>query len=69
MKPLLTIDEVAKYLSLSRDTVYRLAQAGKIPAGKVGNQWRFTSSEIEEWLQKNKNTQTEAVPLKPRRKK
>jgi excisionase family DNA binding protein len=56
MDALLTIDEVAKFLSLSRDTVYRMAQTGKIPASKVGTQWRFNKEEILKWLEENKNT-------------
>ena len=35
--------------------VYRLAQEGKIPATKVGNQWRFQKKKIDEWLEKGGN--------------
>ena len=37
----MTIQEVAKYLQVSRDSIYRLAQKGKIPASKLGTLWRF----------------------------
>jgi PTS system nitrogen regulatory IIA component len=56
MDSLMTIEDVAKFLSLSRDTVYRLAQTGRIPASKVGTQWRFKKADILEWLEANKNT-------------
>ncbi len=56
MEKLLTIEEVASWLRLSKDSVYRLTQEAKIPAFKVGNQWRFRKSEIEAWLDKNKNS-------------
>ena len=73
MRPLLTIEEVAEYLSLSRDTVYRMSQGGKIPATKVGSQWRYDAKEIELWVMLNKNTSTGSNKKKgtkaPRRKK
>jgi len=31
-------------------TVYRLAKQGKLPAFKVGNQWRFSEVRLEEWI-------------------
>jgi len=55
MKTLMTLDEVAAYLRLSKDTVYRMAQSGRMPASKVGTQWRFRQSDVEEWLEQNKN--------------
>ena len=50
MEEILTVEEVAEFLKVSRDTVYRLTQQGKIPATKVGNQWRFTKTRLLEWL-------------------
>lgn len=47
---ILTIEEVAKYLRVSARTVYDWAQKGQIPAGKIGNVWRFKRSELEEWV-------------------
>ena len=55
MASLMTIEEVAAYLRLSKDTVYRMAQAGKIPASKVGTQWRFRQNDVDAWLEENKN--------------
>lgn len=55
MDSLMTLEEVATYLRLSKDTVYRMAQTGKIPASKVGNQWRFRRDEVEAWLEQHKN--------------
>jgi excisionase family DNA binding protein len=51
----MTLDEVAAYPRLSKDTVYRMAQSGKMPASKVGTQWRFRPSDVEEWLEQHKN--------------
>jgi excisionase family DNA binding protein len=53
---LLTTEQVARYLKIDKFTVYRLVTQKKLPAFKVGNQWRFKRSMIEAWLTKNMNT-------------
>jgi excisionase family DNA binding protein len=55
MDALMTIEEVASYLRLSKDTVYRMAQVGKIPAHKVGAQWRFRREDVDRWLEERRN--------------
>jgi excisionase family DNA binding protein len=50
---IMTIEEVASYLRIPVSTVYRLAQQGRIPASKVGRQWRFRRQAIERWLEAN----------------
>lgn len=52
---LLTAAQVAQYLKVDKFTVYRLVTQKKIPAFKVGNQWRFKRAQLEEWLEKNSN--------------
>lgn len=37
----LTIDEVAEWLSLHRNSVHRAARSGRLPARRVGKEWRF----------------------------
>ena len=54
---LLTAVQVARYLKVDKFTVYRLVARKKIPAFRVGNQWRFKRSMIEAWLMKNMNIQ------------
>lgn len=46
----LTVKELARYLKLSKDLLYKWAQTGKIPVSKVGNQWRFDREEIDKWV-------------------
>jgi excisionase family DNA binding protein len=53
---LLTTEQVAQYLHVDKFTVYRLVTQKKMPAFKVGNQWRFKKRMIEDWLNKNINT-------------
>lgn len=49
---IMTVEELAKYLKTGVATIYKLAQEGKIPATKVGNQWRFRKEKIDEWMDK-----------------
>jgi excisionase family DNA binding protein len=46
----LTTEEVLDYLQVNLRTVYRLIKAGKIPAVRVGRQWRFRKRDIDAWL-------------------
>lgn len=55
MYELMVLEEVANYLRLSKDTIYRMANAGRLPASKVGNQWRFRKEDVDAWLEENKN--------------
>ncbi len=50
MDQLMTIDDVASYMRVSRFTVYRLAKGHSIPATKIGRQWRFLREEIDQWM-------------------
>jgi excisionase family DNA binding protein len=47
----LTTEEVLEYLQVNLRTVYRLIKAGKIPAVRVGRQWRFRKTDIDAWLE------------------
>ena len=52
---LLTAEQVARYLKVDKFTVYRLVTKKKIPAFKVGSQWRFNKKILDAWLEKNSN--------------
>lgn len=47
---IMIVEELVKYLKTGVATIYKLAQEGKIPATKVGNQWRFSKEKIDEWM-------------------
>jgi excisionase family DNA binding protein len=63
----LTTEEVLDYLHVNLRTVYRLIKAGKIPAVRVGRQWRFRKRDIDAWLesQRPRASRTAAVPARP----
>jgi len=47
---MLTLEEVAAYLKAGKQTVYRLAQEGKIPGSKLGGSWRLRRAELDQWI-------------------
>jgi excisionase family DNA binding protein len=53
MDEIMTIEEVATYLKLKPQTIYTWAQKGKIPAAKLGKEWRFKKSVIDKWFNKH----------------
>jgi excisionase family DNA binding protein len=46
----LTTEEVLDYLHVNVRTIYRLIRAGKIPAVRIGRQWRFRRKDLDVWL-------------------
>jgi excisionase family DNA binding protein len=48
----MTITELSTYLKVSKSTLYKLAQEGKVPGQKVGRHWRFHREVIDQWLGK-----------------
>jgi excisionase family DNA binding protein len=59
----LTVEELADYLKLSQAKLYRMAQEGRIPASKIGSQWRFDREEIDEWARRQRPaTRTRRTP-------
>jgi excisionase family DNA binding protein len=68
MAEMLTAKDVQDLLQVDRSTVYRMAEAGRLPAIKVGKQWRFPAAQIEEWLKTKMGTPvptTAVVPAQP----
>jgi len=47
---IMTVKELAEYLKLNFQTVYRKVQNGEIPGSKIGRGWRFQKSVIDRWL-------------------
>ena len=47
----MTVRQVADYLKLSADLIYKLAQQGEIPVTKVRSRWRFNRAKIDEWME------------------
>lgn len=51
MTELLTTSQVQDMLKVDRTTIYRMVEGGRLPAIRVGKQWRFARPDIEGWVQ------------------
>lgn len=51
----MTIDDLAAYLQLSKSSLYKLVQGGRFPATKIGRHWRFHKEAIDEWLKRSQH--------------
>jgi excisionase family DNA binding protein len=50
VQEVMTAREAAEYLRLSVDTLKRWARAGTVPGRRIGRQWRFSRSALDDWL-------------------
>jgi excisionase family DNA binding protein len=46
----MTIDDLAAYIQISKSSLYKLAQDGRVPGQKIGKHWRFSRAVIDQWL-------------------
>lgn len=46
----LSVEEIAGYLGVSKDTVYAWINKRNMPAHRIGRLWKFKSEEIDEWV-------------------
>ena len=50
----LSVDEIAEYLGVKRDTIYKWIDRKKMPAHKVGILWKFKRDEVDDWVRTGK---------------
>jgi len=50
----MSVDEIAGYLGVSRDTIYGWIAKREMPAHKVGRLWKFKSDEVDSWVRAGK---------------
>ncbi len=55
MEGWMSFREAQKYLHLSRTTLFRFVTAKKIPATKLGRQWRFSKDRLDRWMKDHEN--------------
>ena len=49
-KQILDVDGAADVLGVSKTTIYKLAREGTIPATRVGREWRFSRTNLVNWV-------------------
>jgi excisionase family DNA binding protein len=50
----LSLAEIASYLGVSKDSVYRWIETRDMPAQKIGRQWKFKVTEVDAWIRSGK---------------
>jgi excisionase family DNA binding protein len=53
---LMTVTETCRYLKITRRTLYRYLRSRQIPAFKLGKEWRFVRSDLEQWIRERTRT-------------
>lgn len=57
-KRMLTVQELAEYMSVTPVTIYRLAESGTLPAKHIGDSIRFLPDDVEKFLASAKYTKS-----------
>jgi len=65
MPEVMDIRVAARYLGISRETLYRYVSGDKVPAFKLGNRWRFKKTVLDRWME-SQSTQFPEHPRKVR---
>jgi excisionase family DNA binding protein len=53
----MNIEQCARYLGITPDTLYNYAKDGTIPAFKLGNRWRFKRELVDNWMRNQSSSQ------------
>lgn len=56
IEPWYSVEQIAQHLGISKETIYRWLEKGKIPAHRVGKLWKFKPSEIDDWVKNGQAT-------------
>ena len=52
----LTVDDICKYLSITKDTVYKWIEQKGMPVSKIGRKWLFRKEDIDDWVKSKSNS-------------
>lgn len=65
-EPWFSVEEIAKHLGVSKETVYRWLEREAIPAHRIGKLWKFKASEVDKWVMDGGASDKDALSRKPR---
>jgi excisionase family DNA binding protein len=64
-EPWLSVEEIANHLGVSKETIYRWLDKGRIPSHRMGKLWKFKSAEVDAWVRSGGAKAQEAAPPGP----
>ncbi len=50
IEPWFSVEEIARHLGVSKETIYRWLERKQIPAHRMGKLWKFKPSEVDVWV-------------------
>lgn len=50
-----SVQQIADHLGVSKETIYRWLEKGKIPSHRIGKLWKFKPSEVDKWIKSGKS--------------
>ena len=50
LEPWFSVEEIARHLGVSKETIYRWLERESIPAHRMGKLWKFKPSEVDDWV-------------------
>ncbi|MFH1352644.1 MAG: helix-turn-helix domain-containing protein [bacterium] len=62
-KEIMNVSELAEYIGVSRSKIYKLIRDKKVPASKIGRQYKFSKQVVDSWLKENIITLATTFPL------
>jgi len=62
-KEIMNVSELAGYIGVSRSKIYKLIREKKVPASKIGRQYKFSKLVVDSWLKENIITSATTFPL------
>jgi excisionase family DNA binding protein len=63
LQPWLSVEGIAVYLGVSKETIYRWLDRKKIPAHRIGKLWKFKPSEVDAWVMSSGATRSQNEQL------
>ena len=48
----LSVEEIAEYLGVAKDSIYRWIESRGLPAHRIGKLWKFKKAEVDEWVRR-----------------
>jgi excisionase family DNA binding protein len=52
LREVMNVEQAARYLGVSPDTLYKYLSDGKVPAFKLGNRWRLKKTTLDRWMER-----------------
>jgi excisionase family DNA binding protein len=65
LREVMNVEQAARYLGVSPDTLYKYLSDGRVPAFKLGNRWRLKRTTLDRWMERQSQTRESRAGRKP----